>query len=96
VTMISLAANCMDALYDNSKAFDAFLRKQGMDRILRKTDVKMRVKHTIVPHRNRAPLDGAPNSVPEFMDDESWYRHVNLSSSSWSERYIELVQNKSA
>jgi hypothetical protein len=40
----------MDALYDNSKAFGAFLRKQGMDRILRKTNLKMRVRHTIVPH----------------------------------------------
>jgi hypothetical protein len=48
--MIVLAATSMDALYDNSKAFDTFLRKQGMDRILRKTDLKMRIKHTIVPH----------------------------------------------
>jgi hypothetical protein len=49
-TMIILAASSMDALYDNSKAFDTFLRKQGMVRILRKADLKMRIKHTIVPH----------------------------------------------
>jgi hypothetical protein len=48
--MLSHSANCMDALYDNSKAFDAYLRKQGMDSILHKTDLKMRVRHTIVPH----------------------------------------------
>ena len=40
----------MDALYDNSKAFDAFLRKQRMDNILRKTELKTRATHTIVPH----------------------------------------------
>ena len=48
--MIVLSADCMDILYDNSKAFDTFLKKQGMDRILRTTDLKMRVRHTIVPH----------------------------------------------
>jgi len=40
----------MDALYDNSNAFDAFLRKQGMDNILSKIDLKMGAKHAIVPH----------------------------------------------
>jgi hypothetical protein len=48
--MVFLAASSLDALYDNSKAFDTFLRKQGMDRILLKTDLKMKIKHTIVPH----------------------------------------------
>ena len=40
----------MEALYDNSKAFDMFLRKQGMDGILRKTNLKTRATHAIVPH----------------------------------------------
>jgi hypothetical protein len=90
-TMIYLSAYSLDALYDNSKAFDAFLKKQGMDRILSKTDLKMQVRHNIIPHRNKTPLHGSPDAVPEFADDESWYRHVNLLSSTWSERYIELV-----
>jgi len=89
--MIYLSAYSLDALYDNSKAFDAFLKKQGMDRILSKTDLKMQVRHNIIPHRNKTPLHGSPDAVPEFADDESWYRHVNLLSSTWSERYIELV-----
>jgi hypothetical protein len=99
--MLSHSANCMDALYDNSKAFDTYLRKQGMDGILHKTDLKMRVRHTIVPHvrihivdvftrsvqsyrslsqRNKVPLHGPPDAIPEFTDDESWYRHVRHSS----------------
>lgn len=49
-TMIILSMCSMDALYENSKAFDAFLKKKGMDRILRNTDLKMRLRHTIVPH----------------------------------------------
>lgn len=49
-TMISLAASSIDALYDNAKPFDAFLKKQGMERILRETNLKLRAKHTIVPH----------------------------------------------
>ena len=49
-TMIFLSAMSMEALYDNSKAFDMFLRKQGMDGILRETNLKTRATHTIVPH----------------------------------------------
>lgn len=49
-TMIYLSADSMDAIYDNSQAFSIFLRNQGIDRILNKTNLKLRKKHKLVPH----------------------------------------------
>ena len=93
--MVTIAASSMDAMFDNSKPFDTFLRKQGIDRILKKTNLTLRKRHTIVPHvrifriawpvysnrrvfqRIKVPLDSPPDALPEFVDDESWYRQVN-------------------
>ena len=49
-TMIHLAANSMDAIYDNSKAFNTFLRNQGIDRVLSVNRLKLRKNHKLVPH----------------------------------------------
>lgn len=40
----------INALYDNSKPFSNFLKKRGVDAILRKTELRLRDKHAIVPH----------------------------------------------
>jgi hypothetical protein len=45
----------MDALYENSKPFSRYLRKQGLDEILRKAKLQFREKHTIVPHVRHFP-----------------------------------------
>jgi len=37
-------------MYDNSKAFSVFLRQQKLDDVLRKTKLKLKKMHTIVPH----------------------------------------------
>jgi hypothetical protein len=105
------------------------LRKQGMDSILHKTDLKMRVRHTIVPHvrihivyvsrglYNRPALFHSETKC-HCMAHQMLFRssrmmragtvmcvvhqlnhitnsrtdtfQVNLLTSSWSERYIEL------
>ncbi|KIM35241.1 hypothetical protein M413DRAFT_431291 [Hebeloma cylindrosporum] len=70
-----LLTDDMDALYENSKPFSAYLKKQGLDEILRKAKLQLRKKHTIVPHRTLAPLEGPANALPVFRDDESWYNH---------------------
>ena len=44
------ALSAMEALYENSKPFAAFLKKQGLGAILRKTKLRMRETHRIVPH----------------------------------------------
>lgn len=44
-----LVAN-MDAVYDNSKPFSAYLEKEGLAELLRKTKLKLRDRHTVVPH----------------------------------------------
>ena len=39
-----------DIFYDNSKPFAAYLKKQGIDKILREENLLLRQKHTVVPH----------------------------------------------
>jgi hypothetical protein len=48
--MMFLMHGDIDALYDNSKPFSTFLMKEGLEDILRETKLKLREKHTIVPH----------------------------------------------
>jgi hypothetical protein len=38
------------ALYDNSAAFDEYLKAQGTDEAARKVGAKLKVRHSIVPH----------------------------------------------
>ena len=40
----------MEAFYENSKPFFKFLEGQGLDELLRKTRLRLRKKHAIVPH----------------------------------------------
>ena len=40
----------INTLYDNSKPFSTFLMKEGLEDILRETELGLRQKHTIVPH----------------------------------------------
>lgn len=40
----------VNTLYDNSKPFSTFLMKEGLEGILRETELGLREKHTIVPH----------------------------------------------
>ncbi|EDR07431.1 uncharacterized protein LACBIDRAFT_298608 [Laccaria bicolor S238N-H82] len=55
-TMMYLISADMDALYENSKPFEKFLRKQGLENTLRQTRLKLRERHTIVPHVSVHPL----------------------------------------
>ena len=55
-TMIYLMSSDMDALYENSKPFAKFLKKQGLENTLRQTQLKLRERHTIVPHVSVHPL----------------------------------------
>jgi hypothetical protein len=48
-TTMYLAAQKVDVLYDNSKAFSTYLKKQGLESILSQTNLKLREKHMIVP-----------------------------------------------
>ncbi|OJA20467.1 hypothetical protein AZE42_04908 [Rhizopogon vesiculosus] len=85
-----LAAKDINVAFDNSKAFSQFLKQQNLENLLRKTKLKLRTTRTIVPHRYRVPLDAAPNAVPEFADNESWYNYTQLQSFTWMERLVEF------
>lgn len=40
----------MNLLYDNSKPFLTYLKKQGLNSALQQTDLTLKERHTIVPH----------------------------------------------
>ena len=48
--MLFLMLEGINTLYDNSKPFSTFLMKEGLEDILRETELGLRQKHTIVPH----------------------------------------------
>ena len=51
-----LLTDDMDALYENSKPFSVFLRKRGLNEILRKAKLRLQENHTIVPHVGDRPF----------------------------------------
>lgn len=50
------ACHNVDAGYDNSAAFDAYLKGQGLDAILEDTGLKLHTQRRIVPHVRIASL----------------------------------------
>ncbi|KAJ2921112.1 hypothetical protein H1R20_g15980, partial [Candolleomyces eurysporus] len=80
----------MDALYENSKPFEKFLRKQKLDAILKEVKLKLRAQHKIVPHRLNVPLSAPSHALPSFTTKENWYRNTKLHSSTWVERFVEF------
>ncbi|KAF8626500.1 hypothetical protein AX17_006553 [Amanita inopinata Kibby_2008] len=80
-----------ESLYDNSIPFSRYLTKQGLKSILMETKLDLREKHTIVPHRIHAALSASPDELPQFENDEDWYRWHELSSFTYTERYVEFI-----
>ncbi|CCL98318.1 uncharacterized protein FIBRA_00312 [Fibroporia radiculosa] len=77
-------------LYDSSGPFQEYLSNHNIHTALRKTGLKLKRHHDLVPHR----LEGSfkvPSAVPSFRDARSWYQNVTTSDHTWSERYIELT-----
>lgn len=48
--MLSACISDMEAFYENSQPFSKFLQNQGLDDLLRKTKLRLRERHAIVPH----------------------------------------------
>lgn len=80
----------IDAFYENYIPFTKFLKKQGLDDVLGRTRLKLRQKHTIIPHRLRTPLHGHPTSLPSFPDEDTWYYWNQIYSCTWLERFVEF------
>ncbi|KAF8842965.1 hypothetical protein BDN67DRAFT_278960 [Paxillus ammoniavirescens] len=90
-TAVSTASRELDAMYDNSKAFSRFLAAQGLGGVLRETKLKRRLKNKIVPHRVSMPIDARSGDLPHLPDDETWYRYVRLSRTSFTARFVEFA-----
>lgn len=50
VKAMMLNMSRFDVCYDNSKPFAAYLKKQGLDQVLREENLLLRQEHTVVPH----------------------------------------------
>ncbi|TFK46601.1 hypothetical protein OE88DRAFT_1667202 [Heliocybe sulcata] len=90
--MIVQYMKCAEPVHENWTAFKKYLKAQSIDETLRRLSLRMKDRHTVVPHRNFAPLDGPPNALPAFADEDSWYLHVYLGGLAWSERYVEIAR----
>lgn len=77
--------------YDNSKAFAAYLKSQGVDALLPRLKLKLKQTHTIVPQRIKAPLNGATSALPVFESDDARYYWRRLVGLTWYERYVEFT-----
>ncbi|CAL1709038.1 unnamed protein product [Somion occarium] len=83
----------LHAVYDNSKAFAMYLERNDIPAIAKRAGLKLKTKHTVVPHRPiGVPLDAPFNAVPEFASREDFYLQVQLTSgiTEFTERYIEF------
>ncbi|KZT23909.1 hypothetical protein NEOLEDRAFT_1163492 [Neolentinus lepideus HHB14362 ss-1] len=83
----------MRRLQDSNRVF-LILHLNGTYTVLKTLKLRMKELHTIVPHRNFAPLDGSPNALPIFPYQESWYLNVYLEGLAWSERYVEFSRER--
>ncbi|KIK98607.1 hypothetical protein PAXRUDRAFT_133868 [Paxillus rubicundulus Ve08.2h10] len=93
-TTAAIAMSNLDTYYDNSKAFSKFFKDRGLESVERETKLKLREKHKIIPHRVRTPVDGRSDALPQFADDETWYRHTRLVNMTWTERFVEFAHAK--
>jgi hypothetical protein len=48
VQVIALTAQAHDAVHDNSKPFSTYLAKEGLSKVLKKTKLRLKEKHTII------------------------------------------------
>ncbi|RXW13619.1 hypothetical protein EST38_g12235 [Candolleomyces aberdarensis] len=80
----------MEVMYENSKPFEKYLKKEKLDIILRETKLKLRGQHKIVPHRLGLSLGDPSDALPHFPNEESWYYRTKLSGSTWVERFVEF------
>ncbi|CCL98321.1 uncharacterized protein FIBRA_00315 [Fibroporia radiculosa] len=78
-----------NARYENSKAFKEYLDSQNLPSVLRTSGLRVKRKHTIVPHRLEGSLK-SPSALPSFPDAQSIYLHIAVSDNTWAERYMEL------
>ncbi|CCL98308.1 uncharacterized protein FIBRA_00302 [Fibroporia radiculosa] len=80
-----------NTLYDNSTAFKEYLNKQDISSVLTKSGLKLKHKHTVVPHRLGGSLK-TPSALPSFPDTHNWYLNVKVSDHTWLERYMEVAR----
>lgn len=79
-----------DAVYENSKHFASFLKKQGLETLLKETNLRLREEHTVIPHRLGSPLKASSAALPSWPSDEDWYIYTALQDNTWAERFVEF------
>jgi len=82
------------AMYENSKAFDNYLRKRKVSKTASSVGLQMKSTHTITPRvsqiftlmavllisvqRHGVSLNSPYGTLPVFSNDEEWYQQVGL------------------
>ncbi|KAH7096087.1 hypothetical protein BKA62DRAFT_720618 [Auriculariales sp. MPI-PUGE-AT-0066] len=82
----------LNLVYDNSAAFNSYLKKQRLTEVTRTLDVQMRAINTIAPSRTLAVLGTGVDALPDVSTNEKWYRASALSGVCSLERYVEFVR----
>ncbi|KAL4248931.1 hypothetical protein ABKN59_007406 [Abortiporus biennis] len=88
--MMSSCFSFGDAAYDNSSAFARYLQRHHTETIANNVGLKLKKKHTILPHRLFSPKRGSPQSLPDFSDPESLYFNLHLGHYTLCERFVEF------
>ncbi|KAH8096789.1 hypothetical protein BXZ70DRAFT_315700 [Cristinia sonorae] len=78
------------AIYDNSAPFVRYLNELNAARLASAAGLKLKQRHTIVPHRLDGRFGDPPNAVPFLPDQETWYLKVFLGNSSFLGRTVEF------
>ncbi|KAL4252947.1 MYND-type zinc finger protein samB [Abortiporus biennis] len=78
------------AEYDNSKAFEEYLHIREMPKLTWQHQLRVKEKHTIVPHRLFVPIDAHESALPQFKDAESWDLRACTGLSPMTERFVEI------
>ncbi|KAF6752073.1 hypothetical protein DFP72DRAFT_850254 [Ephemerocybe angulata] len=77
-------------LYGNAKPFAAYLKKQGLESVLREARLTLRETNTIVPPRLGVAINASKNALPNIPDDDARYLNLRVTGSTWGERFVEF------
>lgn len=77
-------------MYDNSGAYDEYLRARYVPETVNRLGVQMKLTHSIVPPRHGVALKAPFSALPDFKTNDEWYQAVYLSRHTYHIRFQEF------
>jgi len=92
ISNITAMVDMLAPMYDNSPAWERFLRKPEVQAAesAHRAGLKVKDVHTIIPHRLYVLLAGTVQDTVELLDKEDFYWKVLMSDGRFTERFIEF------